>query len=159
MNNHVVNVEPSTDIFSSAFLLGSVGAPFIIGMAVGYFAKKMLRTALFLGGAAIVLLFVSEYYGIVHVDDMQLQHAADAATDMAKSSSHFLVQRLSSITSKGVSASVGFFAGIKLGWLFLNARTHAMQRLPVVQLKSIIEHFFIGQQFVVGFSFTGNYYD
>ncbi len=115
MNNHVVNVEPSTDIFSSAFLLGSVGAPFIIGMAVGYFAKKMLRTALFLGGAAIVLLFVSEYYGIVHVDDIQLQHAANAATDMAKSSSHFLVQRLSSITSKGVSASVGFFAGIKLG--------------------------------------------
>ncbi|MFI3219675.1 MAG: FUN14 domain-containing protein [Methylococcales bacterium] len=115
MNNNAINVAPSTDIFSSAFLLSSVGAPFIIGMAVGYFAKKMLRTALFIGGAAIVLLFVSEYYGVVQINDAGLQHAADVATDAAKSSSHFLVARLSSITSKGVSASVGFFAGIKLG--------------------------------------------
>ncbi len=115
MNNNAINVAPSADIFSSAFLLTSVGAPFIIGMAVGYFAKKMLRTALFIGGAAIVLLFVSEYYGVVQINDAGLQHAADVATDAAKSSSNFLVARLSSITSKGVSASVGFFAGIKLG--------------------------------------------
>jgi uncharacterized membrane protein (Fun14 family) len=112
MNN---SVESSSDIFSTPFLLGSVGAPFIIGMAVGFFAKKMLKTALFIGGAIIVLLFVSEYYGIVHVDDVQLQHAADTATDAAKSSSTFLVHRLSSITSKGVSAAVGFFVGFKLG--------------------------------------------
>jgi uncharacterized membrane protein (Fun14 family) len=112
MNNSAAS---STDIFSTPFLLGSVGAPFIIGMAVGYFAKKMLKTALFIGGAIIVLLFVSEYYGIVHVDDVQLQHAADAAADAAKSSSSFLVNRLSSITSKGVSAAVGFFVGFKVG--------------------------------------------
>ncbi|MDD1611176.1 MAG: FUN14 domain-containing protein, partial [Methylococcaceae bacterium] len=105
----------SDDIFSTPFLVGSVGAPFIIGMAVGYFAKKMLKTALFIGGAIIVMLFVSEYYGIVHVDDVQLQHAADAAADAAKSSSTFLVHRLSSITSKCISAAVGFFAGFKLG--------------------------------------------
>jgi uncharacterized membrane protein (Fun14 family) len=112
MNNSVAS---SDDIFSTPFLVGSVGAPFIIGMAVGYFAKKMLKTALFIGGAIIVMLFVSEYYGIVHVDDVQLQHAADAAADAAKSSSTFLVHRLSSITSKGISAAVGFFAGFKLG--------------------------------------------
>jgi uncharacterized membrane protein (Fun14 family) len=112
MNN---SVEPPTDIFSTPFLLGSVGAPFIIGMAVGYFAKKMLKIALLIAGAAIVLLFVSEYYGIVQINDAGLQHAADVATDAAKSSSHFLVTRLSSITSKGVSAAVGFFAGLKLG--------------------------------------------
>ena len=111
MNN---SVSSSTDIFSTPFLLGSVGAPFIIGMAVGFFAKKMLKTALFIGGGIIVMLFVSEYYGIVHVDDAALQHAADAATNAAESSSHFLVNRLSSITSKGISASVGFFAGFKL---------------------------------------------
>ena len=111
--NH--SVAASDDIFSTPFLLGSVGAPFIIGMAVGYFAKKMLKTALFIGGAMVVMLFVSEYYGIVHVDDAQLQHAADVTVDAAKSSSSFLVARLSSITSKGISASVGFFAGFKLG--------------------------------------------
>ncbi len=112
MNNSVTS---STDFLSTPFLLGSVGAPFVIGMAVGFFAKKMLKIALFIAGGAIVLLFVSEYYGIVHVDDVQLQHAADAATDAAKSSSGFLVARLSSITSKGVSATVGFFAGFKIG--------------------------------------------
>ena len=112
MNNSVAS---STDIFSTPFLVGSVGAPFIIGMAVGYFAKKMLKTALFIGGAIIVMLFISEYYGVIHVDDAQLQHAAEAAADAAESSSHFLVNRLSSITSKGVSAAVGFFAGFKLG--------------------------------------------
>jgi uncharacterized membrane protein (Fun14 family) len=108
-------ISSSSDFFSTPFLLGSVGAPFIIGMAVGYFAKKMLKIALFIGGGAIVLLFISEYYGVVQINDDGLQHAADMATEAAKSSSHFLVTRLSSITSKGVSAAVGFFAGLKLG--------------------------------------------
>lgn len=109
------SVASSTDIFSTPFLLGSVGAPFIIGMAVGYFAKKMLKTALFIGGGIIVSLFVFEYYGFIQVSNAGLQHAADAATEAAKSSSSFLVHRLSSITSKGISATVGFFAGFKLG--------------------------------------------
>lgn len=115
MTNNAIDTAPSTDFFSSTFLLGSVGAPFVIGLAVGYFAKKMLRTALFLGGAAIVLLFVSEYYGITHITDAQLQQAANTAADVAKSSGGFLVERLSGITSKGVSGVAGFFAGFKLG--------------------------------------------
>ncbi|MGZ5028852.1 MAG: FUN14 domain-containing protein, partial [Methylobacter sp.] len=84
MNTHPVDAASSTDIFSSTFLIGNVGAPFVIGMAVGYFAKKMLRTVLFLGGAAIVLLFVAEYYGIIDITDEKLQHAASAATEAAK---------------------------------------------------------------------------
>ena len=64
MNNTTMHEGPSTDIFPSEFLLTNVGAPFVIGVAVGYFAKKMLRVALLLGGAAIVLLFMSEYYGV-----------------------------------------------------------------------------------------------
>lgn len=115
MNNKVTDTTPGTDIFSSPFLVGNVGAPFVIGLAVGYFAKKMLLMALFLGGAAIVLLFASEYYGIVHISETELQHAANAATDAAKSSSDFLVARLSTITAKGVSGVAGFFTGFKLG--------------------------------------------
>jgi hypothetical protein len=38
MNNYPVNATTSTDILSSTFLLGNVGAPFVIGLAVGYFA-------------------------------------------------------------------------------------------------------------------------
>jgi uncharacterized membrane protein (Fun14 family) len=112
MNN---TVAPSSDFFSAPFLLGSVGAPFIIGMAVGYFSKKTMKAALFIGGGFIVLLFISEYYGMVHVDNAELQHAAEAAVDAAESSSHFLVDRLSSITSKALSAVAGFFVGFKMG--------------------------------------------
>jgi len=115
MKSNSIDASSSYDIFSSAFLLGNIAAPFVIGMAVGYFAKKMLRTALFLAGAAIVLLFVSEYYGIIEITNAELQHAAESATDAAKSSGDFLVNRLSSITSKGVSGVAGFFAGFKLG--------------------------------------------
>jgi uncharacterized membrane protein (Fun14 family) len=115
MKNNSNDTAPSTDIFSPDFLIGNVGAPFIMGLAVGYFAKKMLLTALFLGGGAIVLLFVGEYYGITEISDINLQQAANAATDAAKQSGDFLVERLSSITSKGVSAAGGFFVGFKLG--------------------------------------------
>ncbi|MDO9106329.1 MAG: FUN14 domain-containing protein [Methylovulum sp.] len=115
MKSNFTEASASSDLFSSAFLIGNVGAPFIIGMAVGYFAKKMLRTALFLGGAAIVLLFVSEYYGVIEITDAELRQVADSATDAAKTSGDFLVNRLSSITSKGVSGVAGFFAGFKLG--------------------------------------------
>jgi uncharacterized membrane protein (Fun14 family) len=114
-SNTFLQPPPSEDLFSSSFLIGNVGAPFVIGMAVGYFAKKMLRITLFVSGAAIVLLFAAEYYGIVSISDADLQHAASSATNAAKSSGDFLVHRLSSITSKGVSGAAGFFAGFKLG--------------------------------------------
>ncbi len=104
-----------TDIFSAPFLMGNVGAPFVIGLAVGYFAKKVLKVALFLAGAAIVGLFAAEYYGVGTVSDSGLQSAADAATSIARESGGYLVDRLSRITSKGVSAAGGFFIGLKFG--------------------------------------------
>jgi len=70
---------------------------------------------LFLCGAAIVLLFVCEYYGVTTISDVNLQHAADSATGAVKQSGDFLVKRLSSITSKGVSAAGGFF--VDLSWV------------------------------------------
>lgn len=106
---------PPTDFLSAPFLIGNVGAPFVIGLAVGFFAKKVLKIALFLAGGAIVLLFVTEYYGMAQVSDAQLQTAADAATDLAQQSGEFLMDRLSQITSKGVSAVAGFAVGLKFG--------------------------------------------
>lgn len=108
---------PSTenDIFSAPFMLSNVGAPFVIGMAVGYFAKKMLKTALFIGGGLVVLMFAGEYYGIINVNSAQLEHVADAATQAAKDSGSFLIDRLSTITTRGVSAVAGFSLGFKLG--------------------------------------------
>ncbi len=114
-HDYSVETSSTNDIFSSSFLLGNVGAPFVIGLAVGYFAKKMLRTALFVAGGLLVLLFASEYYGITHISDTQLQQAANTATDVAKQSGEFLVNRVSNITSRGISGAAGFFAGFKLG--------------------------------------------
>ncbi|MGD0959421.1 MAG: FUN14 domain-containing protein [Methylomonas sp.] len=115
MNNNEIDAASSADIFSTGFLLGNVGAPFVIGMAVGYFAKKMFRTALFIGGFIVVLLFVAEYYGVISINDAALQHAAGSAAAAAEKSGGFLIDRLSAITSRGVSAAGGFIMGIKLG--------------------------------------------
>jgi uncharacterized membrane protein (Fun14 family) len=115
MKDQLITSTQSTDIFSAAFLIPNVGAPFVIGLAVGYFAKKMLKVALFLGGAAIVLMFVSEYYGFFILSDETLQHASNTAIETAQSSGDFLVNRLSSITGKGVSSVVGFYCGLKMG--------------------------------------------
>jgi uncharacterized membrane protein (Fun14 family) len=115
MKSNTVDVPSSTDIFSSDFMIDNVGTPFFIGLAVGYFAKKMLLMTLFLCGAAIVLLFVCEYYGVTTISDVNLQQVADSAIGVVKQTGDFLVKRLSSITSKGVSAAGGFFVGLKLG--------------------------------------------
>ncbi|MBM9616183.1 FUN14 domain-containing protein [Desulfobulbus rhabdoformis] len=108
--------DPATlDFFSAAFLLPNVGAPFVVGLAVGYFAKKILKVALFLGGAAVVLLFIGEYYGYTHVDDQALHQTAQNAVDLASQSGSFLYSRLSQLTWKGGSAVAGFLAGLKIG--------------------------------------------
>lgn len=115
MDEAVAVESGQVDWLSSQFLLGDVGAPFIIGIAVGYFAKKALKIALFVGGAAIVATFVFEYFGIIDISDEHLKSAADTAGGAVKSTGGFLMDRLSRITSRGVSATVGFVAGLKLG--------------------------------------------
>lgn len=115
MKDTALETSATNDLFSSSFLMGNIGAPFVIGMAVGYFAKKMLRIALFVGGAVIVTLFVCEYYGIIQLNDLYLQDAANAATDVTKQTGGFLMSRLTRITSTGVSATAGFLVGFKIG--------------------------------------------
>lgn len=103
------------DLLDPHFLLPNVGAPFLLGLAVGYCAKKMLRLALFLGGAIIILFFITEYYGLTAINYQEVQKAAQTAADLAHQSGGFLMDRLSRFTSQGISAGVGFFAGIRLG--------------------------------------------
>jgi len=113
--NNAIETPTSNDIFSEAFLLGNIGAPFILGMAVGYFAKKMLRTALFVGGAIVSILFVAEYYDLININNMALESAANSAAEVAKESGSFLLDRLAMFTSRGLSGAGGFFVGFKLG--------------------------------------------
>ncbi len=113
--SNALRSDVSNDIFSEAFLLSNLGAPFILGMAVGYFTKKMLRTALFLGGAIVVILFVAEYYHLINIDNLALENAAMAAADAAKESGSFMRDRLAVFTSRGIGGTSGFFVGFKLG--------------------------------------------
>lgn len=115
MSTSLAETTTASEIFSSPFLISNIGAPLVIGLAVGYFAKKMLRTMLFLGGAVIVLLFAAEYYHLIDITDEKLLQATSAATEAVKNSSSFLINRLGSITSKGISAASGFLIGFKLG--------------------------------------------
>jgi len=106
---------PTDDIFSATFLLGNFGAPFVLGMAVGYFAKKMLKLALFVGGGLVVSLFAAEYYGIISINGLALEQAADYAAGAAKASGNFLLDRLSRFVSRGIGGAAGFYLGFKLG--------------------------------------------
>ena len=115
MNDSMMDTSTTSDIFANGFLIGNVGAPFLIGMAVGYFAKKMLLMALILAGGIITLLFVAEYYGVITINGDVLQDAASSAAQAAKQSGGFLVDRLSVIGSRGVSGAAGFYLGFKLG--------------------------------------------
>ena len=92
-----------------------IGPPFVIGLAVGYFAKKAIKVSLFIGGLAVVVLFVTEYYGITEVSNDEIKQITNVATDAVKQSGNYLVARLSNITDKGLSATAGFFTGLKLG--------------------------------------------
>lgn len=111
----VVQEEGLLNQETMTYLLTNIGAPFVIGLAVGFFAKKTLKFALFFGGMAIVGLFIAEYYGYTQINDENLKSMASQATDFAKHSGNFLVDRLSNITGKGLSAVAGFFTGLKFG--------------------------------------------
>lgn len=104
------------DIFSIPSLITNSGVPFVLGMAVGYFTKKMFKTALFLGGGIIVILFIGEdKWAIVNMDS-SISYATSIATKIANSSINFLMEHLSHFTGvNGVSAVGGFFVGFKIG--------------------------------------------
>jgi uncharacterized membrane protein (Fun14 family) len=110
-----MNDNSIADIFSFESIAGNVGAPFLVGMAVGYFAKKTLKIALFVAGAALVLLFAAEYYHVISINNDAVLDVAGKAGNAMKDSGGFLVERLKLISARGVSAVGGFYAGFKIG--------------------------------------------
>jgi uncharacterized membrane protein (Fun14 family) len=106
----------SLDSFlSGSSLVTDMGGSFIIGLAVGYFAKKVFRISLFLLGALIVGAFLLDQSGIFHVSPETLESMASGVGNEAIKAGGFLRNRLDVFSGKGLSAGVGFLAGIKLG--------------------------------------------
>ena len=105
-----MNLDPKQE-----FLLTNVGAPFLIGMAVGFFAKKAIKVVLLVGGLCVVLLFVMENQGIATIDDNGLQTTTDMIASKMEDFGLFLKDRLQQIPSQSLSALAGFALGFKLG--------------------------------------------
>ena len=115
MSNNTILPEGLDGYLSGSFLMGDIGAPFFIGLAVGYFAKKVFRITLLLLGATLVLYFVLEHFGLFTLSNETLESAANVVSQDAQSAGSFLLNRLTGFTSKGVSATAGFLVGLKAG--------------------------------------------
>jgi uncharacterized membrane protein (Fun14 family) len=120
MNNNSVDTAPFADILNPDFLLANVGGPFVIGLAVGFFAKKTLKIALFFLGAGVVVLFMLQYFDFKGSHNINLQEVGDSFIGSVKHGIEFLKERLSAIQSSNKtiqsgSGVAGFFVGFKLG--------------------------------------------
>ncbi len=120
MNNNLVETASFTDVFKPDFIIDNVGGPFIIGLAVGFFAKKMFKIALFCLGALVVVLFMLQYFDFKGSQDINFQEVGDSFIGSVKQGFELLNERLSKIQSnkktiQGGSAVGGFFIGFKLG--------------------------------------------
>ena len=115
MKKNPLELPTASEFFTSDYLINNVGTPFIIGLAVGYFAKKILLLCLLVCGAAIVLLFASEHFEVTHINYEKLEHTVEPATQWITQFKDFLIAHLSHFPSKGISATSGFLIGLKLG--------------------------------------------
>jgi uncharacterized membrane protein (Fun14 family) len=112
-------MQTTTDSLDG-FLTGSgwlteLGPAFIVGLAVGYFAKKILRIGLFLFGALVVGIFLLDQSGLFHIAPESIEGMATTVGNEAFTVGGFLRNRLDAFSGKGLSAGVGFLAGLKLG--------------------------------------------
>ncbi len=101
---------------TTAFPFLEMGTSFIIGLAIGYFFKKFFKILLLILGLGIVVLFVLESKGTIHVDDKMIESGVSSGMDSFNGLVTMVKDRLSNMKlSSGASAVAGFFAGIKFG--------------------------------------------
>ena len=113
---NTVNTASSTSHDGSAFPFLEMGTSFVIGLAIGYFLKKFFKLFLLLTGLALVVLFVLESKGTIHIDDKMIESGVSSGVDSFQGLVAMVKDRLSNMKiSSGASAVAGFFAGIKFG--------------------------------------------
>jgi uncharacterized membrane protein (Fun14 family) len=101
---------------TTAFPFLEMGTSFIIGLAIGYFFKKFFKFLLLILGLGLVILFVLESQGTIHVDDKMIESGVSTGIDSFNGLLTMAKDRLSSMKlSSGASAVAGFFAGLKFG--------------------------------------------
>ncbi len=94
----------------------TMGASFLVGLAIGYVLKKSFKLMLFLVGLALILIFFLEYKHIVTINEDQLLSFVDSMSQAFSQFVIFLKERISQIKVSGtLSAIAGFVVGIKMG--------------------------------------------
>jgi len=101
---------------SSGFPFLDMGTSFIIGLAVGYFLKKFFKIMILILGLGLVVIFVLESKGTIHVDDQAISNGVSGGVSWFQDLIAMLKNRLSTMQlTTGAGAIAGFAAGIKLG--------------------------------------------
>jgi len=77
--------NPMDSLLSGNGWLSELGPAFIIGLALGYFAKKVFRIGLFLFGGLVVAAFLLDQSGIFHVAPETLESMATGVGNEAVS--------------------------------------------------------------------------
>jgi uncharacterized membrane protein (Fun14 family) len=101
--------------FNPDLIIGNIGAPLIIGFALGYFFKKTIKFMIFILGALIAGIFVAEYFNVVQLDINMMKDAVEIIRDHLKGNYEFFFDKISKISSVGIglSGSAGFFVALK----------------------------------------------
>jgi uncharacterized membrane protein (Fun14 family) len=93
-----------------------MGSGFMMGLSVGYVVKKSFKLMLLLMGLILIALFVLENQHIITLNEASLDESVTLGTTAFQHFVGFLKDRLSSLkVAGGVSAAVGFVAGLKMG--------------------------------------------
>ncbi len=93
-----------------------MGSGFMMGLSVGYVVKKSFKLMLFLTGLILIALFILENQHIITLNESSLDESITTGTAAFQEFVVFLKDRLRTIkVAGGVSAAVGFVAGLKMG--------------------------------------------
>lgn len=97
------------------YILFNAGAGFILGFAVGYALKKLLKLVLLFLGLITLLLLALEYYGIIQVNYGKFVQLVQTALNATRSATSGIVSHaLASLPFAG-SFAVGLAVGFKAG--------------------------------------------
>ena len=93
-----------------------MGSGFMMGLSVGYVAKKSFKLMLFLMGLTIIGMFVLESQGIITFNEASLDQDVSFSIEAFKQFALFLEERLAALKiAGGASAVAGFVVGLKMG--------------------------------------------
>ena len=97
------------------FIAFNAGAGFVLGFAVGYALKKLVKLALVLLGLLTIVLLALEYYGIIQVNYDKFVALVEQAMNMTRSAASSIASHAVASLPFAGSFLLGFALGFKMG--------------------------------------------